>query len=111
LTQVDTDAISAPEARLCGVSPSYAINDAGNAVGYTTSSYSGTEHAMLWRATGGAVDLSWLSFPTSTPRLYGHALAISPSGLIAGFECTSAMDRVEAALWRVTTQSVRAPKP
>jgi len=101
-----------PDSGLAGTySAAYAINDAGDVVGYTTSSYSGTEHAMLWRANGSVVDLSKLSFTQGVPRLYGHALAISPSGLIAGFEYNPATDRVEAALWLVTTQSVRAPKP
>jgi len=41
--------------------------------------------------------------------LYGHALAISPNGLIAGFEYNPATDRVEAALWRVSVVLGSAP--
>lgn len=101
-----------PDPGLAGTySAAYAINDAGDVVGYTTSSYSGTEHAMLWRANGSVVDLSKLSFTQGVPRLYGHALAISRSGLIVGFEYNPATDRVEAALWRVTVRPVAVVKP
>lgn len=85
-------------------SAAFAINDAGDAVGYVTSSRTSNEHAMLWPAGGGSVDLTLRSFATGTPRLYGRALAVSPSGLIAGFEYNPSTNRVEAALWRVTVE-------
>lgn len=85
----------------------YAINDAGDAVGYSETPYG--DHAMLWRASGEAVDLSYLSDRQSALRAHGHALAISPGGLIAGYEYNPATGRLEAALWRVTVVHTGAP--
>src|SRR5437867_7654577 len=61
-------------------SAAYAINDAGDAVGYTTDAFFLEEHAILWRADGHGLDLIARSVTRDAPRVYGHALAISPGG-------------------------------
>lgn len=83
----------------------YAINDSGDVVGYSQTRYG--DHALLWRASGGRVDLSSdVPLPQAGT---GHALAISPGGLIAGDEFNPATGRIEAALWRVSVVHLGGP--
>jgi len=84
-------------------SAAYAVNDSSQVVGWGWG-YDG-QRATTWYH-GYLIDLATVGAPNDqATRLYSYARAISPSGLIAGFQentpgsrCTGA---ICAALWRV----------
>lgn len=76
----------------------YAINDSGGVVGFSENEIG--ERATLWKS-GATIDLATQSAGGLSSPLYSHALAISPSGLIAGFQFNRNRQHNSAALWRV----------
>jgi len=79
----------------------YAINDSGDVVGSSENEFG--ERATRWKG-GAIIDLATLSAGGIPSPLYSHALAISPSGLIAGFQFNQKRQHNSAALWRVSVR-------
>lgn len=87
----------------------YAINDAGDIVGYSTINtlpFPGFESATLWRSrTAPPLNLTDLAVPGSDVATFARAFAISRSGVIAGYDAADSPPlHPRGAVWRVSIQ-------
>lgn len=99
-----------------GFGVAYAVNDAGDIVGYSTrnaesddlDSGPGVENAVLWRGPEGRfiTNLSELAKPGYGDVTWSRAFAISESGVIAGWDWESwRVDRPHGVVWWVNRAS------